>query len=132
MKKPVKSVKARVAGWVAPAVLTGSVLFAGCASIPPPTDQLAVTRAAVTDATTAGATEAAPVELKSARDKLDEAEKAMNSKDFERAKRLAEEAQVDAKLAETKANAAKAHKAVESAQESNRVLREELQRNTNP
>src|SRR3569623_1689508 len=128
MKKPVKSVKARVAGWVAPAVLTGSVLFAGCASIPPPTDQLAVTRAAVTDATTA----AAPVELKSARDKLDEAEKAMNSKDFERAKRLAEEAQVDAKLAETKANAAKAHKAVESAQESNRVLREELQRNTNP
>src|SRR3569623_1917519 len=106
MKKPVKSVKARVAGWVAPAVLTGSVLFAGCASIPPPTDQLAVTRAAVTDATTAGATAAAPVELKSARDKLDEAE--------------------------TKANAAKAHKAVESAQESNRVLREELQRNTNP
>src|SRR3569623_992482 len=132
MKKPVKSVKARVAGWVAPAVLTGSVLFAGCASIPPPTDQLAVTRAAVTDATTAGATEAAPVELKSARDKLDEAEKAMNSKDFERAKRLAEEAQVDAKLAEPKANAATALKAEERAQEATLVLRELHQRNTKP
>ena len=45
----------------------------------------------------------------------------MNSKDIERAKRLAEEAQVDARLAETKANAAKAHKAVGSAQESSRV-----------
>lgn len=110
-------------------VMAGIVLFmAGCASIPPPTDQLAVTKAAVADASASGANEFAPVELKSAMDKLSEAERAMAEKEYVEAKRLAEEAQLAAKLAETKTRTAKAQRAVENAQESNRILREELQR----
>lgn len=109
--------------------MAGIVLFmAGCASIPPPTDQLAVTKAAVADASASGANEFAPVELKSAMDKLSEAERAMAEKEYVQAKRLAEEAQLAAKLAETKTRTAKAQRAVENAQESNRILREELQR----
>ena len=115
--------------WVMTTVMAGTVLvMAGCASIPPPTDQLAVTKAAIANASASGANEFAPVELKSAMDKLSAAERAMAEKEYVHAKRLAEEAQLAAKLAATKSNTAKAQKAVENAQESNRILREELQR----
>ncbi len=46
---------------------------AGCASVLAPTEQMAVTRTAVEDAQSAGATEYAPVELRDAQAKLIEA-----------------------------------------------------------
>lgn len=111
------------------AVIAGAVFsLAGCASVPPPKEQLAVSKAAVENASTADSTEFAPVELRAAREKLSEAERAMADKDYARARRLAEEAEVDARLAQTKASSAKAEKAVAEAQEANRVLREELER----
>lgn len=114
---------------VATSLMAGVVFFmTGCASIPPPTDRLAVTKAAIADASASGANEFAPVELKSAMDKLGEAERAMADKEYVQAKRLAEEAELAAKLAETKTHTAKAQKAVDNAKESNRILREELQR----
>lgn len=107
-----------------------TILMAGCASIPAPTEQLAVSRAAVASATRDGGNQYAPLELKSAMEKLEAAERAMAAKDYELARRLAEQAQLDAKLAETKTGLAKTQKAVDETQESNRVLREEIKRTT--
>ncbi|MES1982538.1 MAG: DUF4398 domain-containing protein [Pseudomonadota bacterium] len=112
-------------------VLLAAVVTVGCASnTPPPTAQFEVAKAAITAAVTAGGSEFAPVELKSAQDKLDAANKAAVTKDYINARRLAEEAQVDAQLATAKARAAQSQKAVEAVQETNRVLREELNRKT--
>ncbi len=114
-----------------PAIIAATTIFmAGCASIPAPTEQFAVSKAAVTSATRDGGNEFAPLELKSAVEKMEAAERAMATKDYPLARRLAEEAQVDAKLAETKTGLAKAQKAVDDAKESNRVLREEIKRTT--
>ncbi len=122
----------RMMSWVGvPTVIAVTAIFmVGCASIPAPTEQLAVSKAAVTSATRSGGNEFAPLELKSAMEKMGAAERAMDAKDYPLAKRLAEQAQLDAKLAETKAGLAKAQKAVDDAQESNRVLREEIKRTT--
>lgn len=105
-----------------------ALFMTGCASMPPPTEQIAVSKATVTRAASVGGNEYAPVELKSATDKMIAAEKAMADEDYLKAQRLAEQAQVDAKLAETKAALAKAQLAVRNAEESNRVLRQELDR----
>lgn len=110
-------------------VITCAVVISGCASMPAPTEQLAVSSAAVTDATNAGATEFAAVEMKAAQDKLADANKAMATKDYKAALILAEQAQADAQLATIKSRAAKAHKAVTALDESTRVLHEEMNRN---
>jgi len=102
--------------------------MAGCASVPAPTEQLAVSKAAVANAVGAGGTEFAPAEMRTAQEKLDRANQAMAAKDYERARWLAEESQVDAQLAVTKARSAKAQKAAYALQEDSRVLREELNR----
>lgn len=102
--------------------------MSGCASIPAPTEQIAVSKSAVTRASSAGSNEYAPVELKSATEKMSAAEQAMAKEDYLRAQRLAEQAQVDAKLAETKAALAKAQLAKSNTEDSNRILREEIGR----
>lgn len=111
--------------------VAAAIFMAGCAStpsVPAPTEQMAVSRAAVNNASSAGGNEFAPLQLKSAMEKMDGAERAMGEKNYARAKLLAEEALVDAKLAETTARAAKAKKAADALQEDNRVLRKELDR----
>ncbi|MDZ7805336.1 DUF4398 domain-containing protein [Thiohalophilus sp.] len=113
---------------VVSAILIAGV--AGCASTPVPTEQIAVSKAAVTSATRSGGNEYAPMELRSATEKLTRAEQAMAEENYALAKRLAEQAQVDARLAETKAGLARAQKALQDAEQSNRVLREELNRTT--
>lgn len=104
-------------------------LIGGCASIPAPTEQMAVSKAAVTSASSAGGNQFAPVALKSAMEKMDAAEQAMAKEDYLRARQLAEEAQVDAQLAAATARSAKAQKAARELQEDNRVLRQEIDRN---
>lgn len=105
-----------------------AILLAGCASTPPPVEQMATSRAAVNNASSAGGNEFAPLQLKSAMEKMDNAERAMTEKNYVRARELAEQAQVDAKLAEATARSAKAQKAAEALQEDSRVLRQELER----
>lgn len=113
------------------AAAAAAIFMAGCASapsIPAPTEQMAVSRAAVNNASSVGGNEFAPLQLKSAMEKMDAAERAMGEKNYARAKLLAEEALVDAKLAEATARSAKAQKAAEALREDNRVLRKELDR----
>ena len=101
-----------------------SFVLAGCAGNPP-TEQYAVTQSAVNSAVSAGGTEYAAVEMKSAQDKLKQAEIAMHDKKFDDARRLAEQAEWDARVAERKAQAAKAEKAVQDANQGVQDLREE-------
>jgi hypothetical protein len=108
--------------------VAAAVLVAGCASVPAPTEQIAVSKMAVTNASSAGGNEFAPLQLKSAMEKMDAAEQAMNQEDYVLARQLAEQAQVDAQLAAATARSAKAQKAVGVLQEDNSVLRQELNR----
>ena len=105
-----------------------SMLAAGCASNPAPTEQMAVSRAAVTNAASAGGNEFAPTQLKSAVAKMEAAERAMEEKNYELAQQLSEQAEVDAKLAGEMARSAKAQKAADTVQEDVRVLRQEIDR----
>jgi hypothetical protein len=107
-----------------------AAVMAGCAGVPAPTEQLAVSKASVANAVSAGGPEFAPAEMRSAQDKLDRANLAMASQDYEGARRLAEQAQVDAELAVVKARSVKAQKAAYALQEDSRVLREEIDRKT--
>lgn len=109
-------------------MLGSSLVLAGCAGNPP-SEQYAVTQSAVNSAISAGGTEYAPVEMKAAQDKLKEAEFAMHDEDYEKARRLAEQAEWDARLAERKAEAAKAERALQDARQGVQELREEGMRN---
>jgi Domain of unknown function (DUF4398) len=107
-----------------------AAVLAACATPQPPTAELSATVAAVAHAAGAGANEHAPQEMQLARTKLQRANAAMTAKDYPAALALSREAQADAQLAEAKAEATKARQGAESAREGNRVLREEIKRNT--
>lgn len=110
------------------AIALGGLLLTACAGNPP-TEQFAVTESAVRSAVSAGGPEYAAVEMRAAQEKWKEAELAMQKENYEQARKLAEQAEWDACVAERKAEAAKAQKAVEDAQQGIRELREEGMRN---
>jgi hypothetical protein len=89
---------------------------------------VAVSRNAVENAVSAGAAELAPAEITAARDKMMRANQALAAKDYKVARELAIQAQADAKLAQSKANSAKATAASNALNEDLRVLREEVER----
>ena len=70
----------------------------------------------------------APVEFNAAQDKISQAKAAMNNEDYVTARRLAEQAEVDANLAFTKARAEQAQKAAQELQQSIRVLQQQLEK----
>lgn len=105
-------------------------LVVGCASVPPPTEQMAVTKLAITNAIEAGSAEYAAGDLRAAQEKMTQANMAMTQEDYPKARWLAEQAQADARLAEKKSQAAKAQRAAATTDDSIRVLREELNRKT--
>lgn len=105
----------------------------GCSSkIPPPTQKIALTEAAVNQAEASGAVEYAPVEMRAAREKLAQARTAMNMEENKKALQLAEQAEVDARLAEAKSRTAKSQKAVAELQESIKALKMEIERQAKP
>lgn len=113
--------------------LLGSALLlvlAGCASTPAPTSQMAVAEAAVATAKSSNTSEHAPGELQVAIAKLTSARDALARKDYDAARRYAEQAELDARVAQVRAQSVSARKAAQESQEAARVLREELNRNT--
>lgn len=125
---PAQQQRTRRSTWTLAALaLGGSLLLAGCAGNPP-NEQLAVTTSAINSAVTAGGTEFAAVEMKSAQDKLKQAEQQMHDQNYAEAKRLAEQAEWDARLAERKSQAAKAEKALNDARQGVEEMREESMR----
>ncbi|MBC3950479.1 MULTISPECIES: DUF4398 domain-containing protein [Pseudomonas] len=111
--------------------LGASFVLAGCAGNPP-TEQYAVSQSAVNSAVSAGGTEFSAVEMKSAQDKLKKAELAMQEQKYDEARRLAEQAEWDARVAERKSQAAKAERAVQDARQGVNELREEGLRQVQP
>ncbi|KDD69146.1 hypothetical protein ABH912_005208 [Pseudomonas sp. BT76 TE3572] len=118
---PLRSLK------LAALAIGSSFVLAGCAGNPP-SEQFAVTESAVNSAVSAGGTEFAAVEMKSAQDKLKQAEIALHDKKYAEAKVLAEQAEWDARVAERKAQAIKAEQAVKDSQKGVQELRQESQR----
>jgi len=109
--------------------LPSVLLLGACASSgPAPIDQIATSRSALSQAQRSNAGEYAAVELLSAREKLDRAEEAMRAKRNDDARRLAEEAEVDALLAEAKARTAQSEQTLAEVRQSIETLRAELER----
>lgn len=104
------------------------VLLGACASTPPPTNQMAVSNAALAHAVAAGSAEYAPREMGMAREKMVRANLALASKNNDVALDLAQQAQLDAQLAESKTETAKARKSADALDEASRALREEMSR----
>jgi DNA repair ATPase RecN len=108
------------------AVCAAAMLALGaCASNPIPNEKIAVARASVQRAEQSGAQDLAPVELSTARDKLQRAEKAAADHDAQPATMLAEQANVDAELAEATAQQHRSHKAETELEASLQALREQ-------
>jgi PBP1b-binding outer membrane lipoprotein LpoB len=125
------ALRAATALVVPASLLAAALLASACASTPPPREQMAVSTAAVADAVSSGAPEFAPTELKVAREKLDRANVAMLAEEYRQAGTLAQEAQVDAQLASSKARSVKAQKAAQAVQDDSRALRQEIERKSN-
>ncbi len=109
--------------------LLPALLLGACASSPPvPSEQMALSTAALSSAVAAGAPELAPAEMAMARDKMGRANAAIAAKDNAVATQLLQQAALDAQLAEAKTEALKARKASDAVREANRALREEMAR----
>jgi septal ring factor EnvC (AmiA/AmiB activator) len=106
------------------------LLLAACASPQkvPATADVAVSRNAVENAVSAGAPALAPDDMQAARAKMMRANAALAAKDYKLARELAIQAQADAKLAQSKADSAKATAAANALNEDLRVLQQELER----
>jgi hypothetical protein len=114
-------------------VCTALVLcVAGCASTPMPNEKIAVAKSSVARAEQSGAPEYAPVEMAAARDKLARAEKAAADREAQPADVFAEQANVDAQLAEATAQQHKSHKAATEFDASMQALRQESLRSAQP
>jgi hypothetical protein len=106
------------------------VALAACASNPAADEKIAVAKASVQRAEGSGAPEFAPVELATARDKLARAEKANSARDIQPASNLADQANVDAQLAEATAQEHRSRKAAEEFDVSLQTLRQESMHST--
>jgi hypothetical protein len=116
--------------------LTGATIALSCivtaayAGNPVPDEMIAVAKAAVQRAEQSGAPQAAPVELASARDKLARAEKANADHRAKPAIALADQATIDAQVAEATAQKERAAKAAAEFDASMATLRQESNRNS--
>ncbi len=102
-----------------------------CATGPMPVDKLAVAKSSVDRAEQAQAAQYAQVELSTARNKLAAAQAAADKHDADVAARLADQADVDAQLAEYTSRAKQQQQLVEQMDASTRDLRNETLRNAN-
>ena len=106
-------------------------LAAGCATMAPPTDEIANAELAVRKAEQADAPQFSPLEMRVAREKLQEARdlsRSTRNDDLIKARRLAEDALVQAQLAEAVANRERAVASRAEAQRTIDTLRDEIKR----
>ena len=104
----------------------GMVVLLGCASTPRPDAQLARSDSAVKQAIELGARVHAPLILREAENKLAQARLAADKKENDKALRLAEEVEADAKLAQVTTLATKTQRTVDELNQSIDLLRKEL------
>lgn len=102
------------------------MIMGGCASVVVPTEQVELTRSAVHRAVAADATQYAPLEMRAAQDKLGAMDRALGEKHYEQVRILAQQAEADARLAETKARASRTEEQLNTAEKGIDVLKHEL------
>jgi hypothetical protein len=112
------------------ALAAAAFLLGACASTPLPAEKMAVAEAAIDRAGSAGTRESAPAELQIAIGKLERARQAVANKDYERAGELAEQAVLDARVAEAHAQSVRSLRSATESQNAARVLQEEINRKT--
>jgi len=110
------------------AAVAGMLLVA-CASTPPPAQQITAAEVAIDHAEKAQVADYSSPELVEARANLTAARAAVEKEDMETARHLAQRAQLNADLAEAKANVAKAKTVNDEMAKSTTVIKEEMQRN---
>lgn len=124
--------RARSKGMLA-ATLAAAALATACASGGDrPTEELVRARTLVEQAESGGAQQYAAADLERARSKLLAAEDAAESGDQEEARRLAEQAMVDAEYAAAETARVKSERSAQELQQSIESLRGEAQRGTAP
>ncbi len=102
--------------------------LAASARAPVSDKQMAVAEASVQHASNSNTSADAPRELQLAISKLAAAREAVARKDHKRALQLAEQAELDAQVAELRAQTVRSERAASETQEASRVLSEELTR----
>lgn len=107
-------------------LVIASVVLSACSGTPKPKTEIALSNAAVQNAEVAGATDLAPIELRTAKEKQAMANSALASKNYLTAKQLSEQAAVDAELAKAKSEAEKSRAALKEVEDSINVIRAEL------
>lgn len=107
-------------------LLVATFSLSACSGTPKPKTEIALSNAAVQNAEVAGATDHAPIELRTAKEKQAMANSALASKNYLTAKQLSEQAAVDAELAKAKSEAEKSRAAVKEVEDSINVIRTEL------
>jgi hypothetical protein len=110
--------------WIYALPAIGAVMFLVSCAGTPPKDAMSQAELAVSHATETKAPQLAPLELRKARDHLDQAKQAMQDKDYTAARRLAENAMVEAELAEAKTGAEDAQANVAKLQQSLKTTQE--------
>jgi glycerol-3-phosphate dehydrogenase len=112
----------------ASAIAVMTLLAGGCSAHRQPVAAVAKAELAVTQADQTTAPQYAELELKLAREKLAEAKDHLQNKDYKEARWYADEALVDAQLAEVKAESAEARATATQTRESIETIRNEANR----
>lgn len=112
------------------ALAAALIVVSGCASVPKPTEKMAVAEASVKRANTESTTDNAAGQLQIAIAKLESAKQAVAREDYAAAALLAEQAEVDAQVAELHAQSTQSRKAAQESQGAARALHEEINRKT--
>lgn len=110
------------------ALIVISVLLVSCASPRPGENAFADAESAIEAAVRAGAEQHAPVELKFAREKLAEARKGMEYKQYDKSFVLIEESEINSELAIEKTRTAEVRNRVTELARQNSILREDFER----
>ena len=108
-----------------PVILT--LLLAACAAPKPAPDAFENAEEAIDAAVRAGAEQHSPVELRFAREKLAEAHKGMEYKQYDKAIYLIEQSEINSELAIEKCRAAEVRVQVTELARENEILREDYQ-----
>ena len=107
-------------------VVIFTILLASCTTVKPAPDAFNDAEEAIEAAIQAGAEEHSPVELRFAREKLAEARKGMEVKQYDKSIYLIEQSEINSDLAVEKSRAAVARAKVTDQARENEILREDF------
>jgi len=122
----------RIPQWFGISLVCGVLGATGCSAARSPEAAVAQAELAVRQAAESKAPVYAPSEFRVAQEKALGAQRAMSAEDYEQARRLAEQAVTDARLAQARASATDAQKNTEEVRKTMNALQSEANRPSTP